>query len=119
MTAGAASVQEASATGPCSRPEDRGGDGSPVHARKSIEGSLKRLNLLPARPLGRGVLTGQIKQFEDRAAVDYRRNPPRFQGENVAKNLRLVERITSTPRDRFRLHAFTLYHTRELVACRL
>ena len=33
-------------------------------------------------PLGRGFLTGQIKRFEDLAADDYRRFPPRFQGEN-------------------------------------
>src|SRR5207245_964367 len=33
-------------------------------------------------PLGRGFLTGQIKRFEDFAPDDYRRNSPRFQGEN-------------------------------------
>jgi aryl-alcohol dehydrogenase-like predicted oxidoreductase len=44
-------------------------------------------------PLGRGFLTGQIRRYEDLAADDYRRNSPRFQGENFAKNLVLVERI--------------------------
>ena len=44
-------------------------------------------------PLGRGFLTGQIKQFEDLAADDYRRSSPRFQGENFAKNLALVRHI--------------------------
>lgn len=44
-------------------------------------------------PLGRGFLTGQIKKFEDLAADDYRRNSPRFQGENFEKNLQLVARI--------------------------
>jgi aryl-alcohol dehydrogenase-like predicted oxidoreductase len=44
-------------------------------------------------PLGRGFLTGQIKQFDDLAADDYRRVSPRFQGENFAKNLELVQRI--------------------------
>ena len=44
-------------------------------------------------PLGRGFLTGQITRFEDLAADDYRRFSPRFQGENFAKNLALVERI--------------------------
>ena len=43
-------------------------------------------------PLGRGFLTGQIRSFEDLAPDDYRRNTPRFQGENFQKNLRLVER---------------------------
>lgn len=46
-------------------------------------------------PLGRGFLTGQIKSFEDFAADDYRRMTPRFQGDNFAKNLELVERITA------------------------
>ncbi|MBI2117156.1 MAG: aldo/keto reductase, partial [candidate division NC10 bacterium] len=44
-------------------------------------------------PLGRGFLTWQIKRFEDLAEDDYRRNSPRFQGENFRKNLELVERI--------------------------
>jgi aryl-alcohol dehydrogenase-like predicted oxidoreductase len=44
-------------------------------------------------PLGRGFLTGRIKQYEDLAPDDFRRNSPRFQGENFAKNLDLVARI--------------------------
>ncbi|MSR54673.1 MAG: aldo/keto reductase [Gemmataceae bacterium] len=44
-------------------------------------------------PLGRGFLTGQLKQFEDLAADDARRNAPRFQGENFQKNLDLVRKI--------------------------
>jgi len=44
-------------------------------------------------PLGRGFLTGQIKQFDDLAADDFRRSSPRFQGQNFQKNLDLVRRI--------------------------
>jgi aryl-alcohol dehydrogenase-like predicted oxidoreductase len=44
-------------------------------------------------PLGRGFLTGRFKRIEDLAADDWRRNSPRFQGENFAKNLALVARI--------------------------
>jgi aryl-alcohol dehydrogenase-like predicted oxidoreductase len=44
-------------------------------------------------PLGRGFLTGTIRRFEDFAADDFRRNSPRFQGENFQKNLDLVARI--------------------------
>lgn len=44
-------------------------------------------------PLGRGFLTGQITRFEDLEDTDYRRFSPRFQGENFAKNLALVDRI--------------------------
>ena len=44
-------------------------------------------------PLGRGFLTGKFISPEDFAAEDYRRNSPRFQGDNFTKNLELVERI--------------------------
>ena len=44
-------------------------------------------------PLGRGFLTGQIKTFDDLAADDYRRSSPRFQGDNLARNLALVDRV--------------------------
>ncbi len=44
-------------------------------------------------PLGRGFLTGRFKKFEDLPPDDYRRNHPRFQGENFQKNLDLVRKI--------------------------
>ena len=44
-------------------------------------------------PLGRGFLTGQLKSPADFAVDDYRRNSPRFQGENFTKNLELVEQV--------------------------
>ncbi len=44
-------------------------------------------------PLGRGFLSGEIRRFEDLAQDDYRRFSPRFQGDNFAKNLALVDRI--------------------------
>lgn len=44
-------------------------------------------------PLGRGFLSGNITSPEDFSADDYRRNAPRFQGENFYKNLQLVERV--------------------------
>ncbi len=44
-------------------------------------------------PLGRGFLTGRFKKLEDIPEGDYRRNSPRFQGENFMKNLELVYRI--------------------------
>jgi len=51
-------------------------------------------------PLGRGFLTGQLKRFEDLAPDDFRRNSPRFQGENFARNLALVERVGALARER-------------------
>jgi aryl-alcohol dehydrogenase-like predicted oxidoreductase len=46
-------------------------------------------------PLGRGFLTGRLKSPDDFAPDDYRRNSPRFQGENFVKNVELVSRITA------------------------
>jgi aryl-alcohol dehydrogenase-like predicted oxidoreductase len=53
------------------------------------------IGFVPYSPLGRGFLTGQFKKFEDLAADDFRRNSPRFQGENFQQNLELVKRIES------------------------
>ena len=57
--------------------------------------TVRRLGIgfVPYSPLGRGFLTGQIKSVDDLPADDRRRMFPRFQGENFAKNLQLVERI--------------------------
>ncbi len=44
-------------------------------------------------PLGRGFLTGAFKTPDDFDADDYRRHSPRFQGENFARNLALVEQV--------------------------
>jgi aryl-alcohol dehydrogenase-like predicted oxidoreductase len=51
-------------------------------------------------PLGRGFLTGQFKSINDLAPDDYRRNSPRFQGENFAKNLELVNKISDLARQK-------------------
>jgi aryl-alcohol dehydrogenase-like predicted oxidoreductase len=51
-------------------------------------------------PLGRGFLTGQIKQFEDLEQDDYRRHAPRFQGDNFQKNLELVKQIESMAKEK-------------------
>ncbi|MBI3477017.1 MAG: aldo/keto reductase [Acidobacteria bacterium] len=51
-------------------------------------------------PLGRGFLTGQFKKFEDLEADDYRRNSPRFQGENFQKNLDLVKQVELMAREK-------------------
>ena len=48
---------------------------------------------VPYSPLGRGFLTGALKSPDDFAADDYRRLSPRFQGDNFAKNLLLVEQV--------------------------
>ena len=44
-------------------------------------------------PLGRGFLTGRFRSLDDLAPNDWRRNNPRFQGENFQKNLDLVSKV--------------------------
>jgi len=44
-------------------------------------------------PIGRGFLSGRIRSIDDLAPDDFRRNNPRFQGENFARNLELVDRV--------------------------
>ena len=51
-------------------------------------------------PLGRGFLSGAITRPEDLAADDYRRNNPRFQGENFSQNLQLVEKVKEIARSK-------------------
>jgi aryl-alcohol dehydrogenase-like predicted oxidoreductase len=51
------------------------------------------IGLVAYAPLGRGFLAGRFRCIEDLAPDDYRRTSPRFQGENFARNLQLVDRI--------------------------
>lgn len=59
-----------------------------------------KIGFVPYSPLGRGFLTGQIKSFDDLAEDDYRRNSPRFQGDNFQKNLELVKRLEALAQSR-------------------
>ena len=49
-------------------------------------------------PLGRGFLTGRFRTIDDLPPDDYRRDSPRFQGENFQKNLDLVKRVEEIAR---------------------
>jgi aryl-alcohol dehydrogenase-like predicted oxidoreductase len=46
-------------------------------------------------PLGRGFLTGTVTSLDELGAKDRRRDMPRFQGDNLEKNLRLLETVRS------------------------
>jgi aryl-alcohol dehydrogenase-like predicted oxidoreductase len=49
---------------------------------------------VPYSPLGRGFLTGKIKSTADLTETDFRRmTHPRFQSENLAKNLQIIEKV--------------------------
>ena len=58
------------------------------------------IGFVPYSPLGRGFLTGRFRRFEDIPEGDYRRNSPRFQGENFQKNLALVDRVREIAREK-------------------
>jgi aryl-alcohol dehydrogenase-like predicted oxidoreductase len=51
-------------------------------------------------PLGRGFLTGRFRSLDDLDANDYRRNSPRFKGENFQKNLDVVKQIEELAREK-------------------
>ncbi len=56
------------------------------------------IGLVAYSPLGRGFLTGSLKSAEALPPDDYRRNTPRFQGENLARNLALVDKVEEIAR---------------------
>ncbi|MGZ4351706.1 MAG: aldo/keto reductase, partial [Solirubrobacteraceae bacterium] len=58
------------------------------------------IGLVAYSPLGRGFLTGQITSPDDFEPTYFRRNSPRFMGENFARNLELVDRIKQIAADK-------------------
>jgi aryl-alcohol dehydrogenase-like predicted oxidoreductase len=58
------------------------------------------IGFVPFSPLGRGFLTGALKSPDDFAPDDYRRVNPRFQGENFARNLALVDKVRELAADK-------------------
>jgi aryl-alcohol dehydrogenase-like predicted oxidoreductase len=51
------------------------------------------IGLVPYSPLGRGFLTGAIRSADALDANDWRRTNPRFQGDNLARNLALADAV--------------------------
>jgi aryl-alcohol dehydrogenase-like predicted oxidoreductase len=56
--------------------------------------------LVAYSPLGRGFLTGAIRSPNDFDTDDFRRNNPRFQGDNFARNLALVDKVRMLAADK-------------------
>ncbi|MFL5447755.1 MAG: aldo/keto reductase [Gemmatimonadales bacterium] len=56
------------------------------------------IGFVPYSPLGRGFLTGRFRTFEDLPEDDYRRDSPRFQGDNFQRNLDLVQKVEEIAR---------------------
>ena len=51
------------------------------------------IGLVPFAPLGRGFLTGAVKRAEEYPEDDFRRNDPRYQGENFDANVRAASAV--------------------------
>jgi aryl-alcohol dehydrogenase-like predicted oxidoreductase len=66
---------------------------------RDIEGEVlataraRGIGIVPFSPLGRGFLTGAITSPDDFGDDDFRKNNPRFQGENFTRNLELVREV--------------------------
>jgi aryl-alcohol dehydrogenase-like predicted oxidoreductase len=58
------------------------------------------IGLVAYSPLGRGFLAGRFKSIDDLAKDDWRRTSPRFQGQNFAKNLRVVEEVQALAKEK-------------------
>jgi aryl-alcohol dehydrogenase-like predicted oxidoreductase len=51
------------------------------------------IGFVPYSPLGRGFLTGTIRSLDQLDASDFRRVNPRFEGDNLEANIRIVEQV--------------------------
>ncbi len=62
---------------------------------REILPTLRELGIgfVPYSPLGRGFLTGTLRSLDDLDEADFRRHQPRFQGDNLADNVAIVEVI--------------------------
>ncbi len=57
------------------------------------------IGLVAYSPLGRGLLSGEVRSADDLEPGDVRRNHPRWQGENFRRNLDVVDRVRETARE--------------------
>jgi aryl-alcohol dehydrogenase-like predicted oxidoreductase len=56
------------------------------------------IGFVPYSPLGRGFLTGTIRSVDQLDASDFRRSNPRFAGDNLQANIRIVEQVDDVAR---------------------
>ena len=56
--------------------------------------------LVAYSPLGRGFLAGRFRSLDDLAPDDWRRNNPRFQGENFTRNLAIADAVRAVAKDK-------------------
>ncbi|MBG6054307.1 aryl-alcohol dehydrogenase-like predicted oxidoreductase [Salinibacterium sp. CAN_S4] len=57
------------------------------------------ITFVPYSPLGRGFLTGTIRSLDQLDDTDFRRSNPRFEGDNLEANIRIVEQVDAVARE--------------------
>ena len=57
------------------------------------------IGFVPYSPLGRGFLTGTIRSLDQLDDTDFRRQNPRFEGDNLEANIRIVEQVDAVARE--------------------
>jgi aryl-alcohol dehydrogenase-like predicted oxidoreductase len=57
------------------------------------------IGFVPYSPLGRGFLTGTIRSLDQLDETDFRRANPRFEGDNLEANIRIVEQVDAVARE--------------------
>jgi aryl-alcohol dehydrogenase-like predicted oxidoreductase len=57
------------------------------------------IGFVPYSPLGRGFLTGTIRSLDQLDESDFRRNNPRFEGDNLEANIRIVEEVDAVAKE--------------------
>ena len=57
------------------------------------------IGFVPYSPLGRGFLTGTLRSVDQLDATDFRRSNPRFEADNLAANIAIVEQVDAVARD--------------------
>jgi aryl-alcohol dehydrogenase-like predicted oxidoreductase len=69
---------------------------------EEILNTIRDLNIgfVAYSPLGRGFLTGRWQSPEDIPEDDYRRNSPRFQGDNFYKNMEVVAKLNEIAQEK-------------------
>lgn len=98
--AGAATIERAHAVHPITALQTEYSLWSRDVDENGIFATCERLGIgfVPYSPLGRGFLTGAIRSTEGLADDDFRKTQPRFQSENFARNLKLVDIVRAFAR---------------------
>jgi aryl-alcohol dehydrogenase-like predicted oxidoreductase len=100
--AGAETIRRAHATHPITALQSEWSLWTREHETNGVLDTVRELGIgwVAYSPLGRGFLSGAIRSVDDLAGDDFRRSSPRFQGDNFAKNLELVDRVNAMAKDK-------------------